>query len=69
MTPTQLRECLDVLHWSQREFAAIVGRNDRQVRRWAAGQAVIPADVADWLERWAERMQIDPPPVRFTGAE
>jgi plasmid maintenance system antidote protein VapI len=69
MTPTHFRECLDVLHWSQREFAAIIGRNDRQVRRWAAGQAEIPLDVATWLERWAARMHIDPPPVRLTTAE
>lgn len=62
MTPTQFRECLEALHWSQREFAAIIKRNDRQVRRWAAGEAEIPLDVAAWLERWAYRMQSDPPP-------
>ncbi|MQP67095.1 nuclease [Niveispirillum sp. SYP-B3756] len=69
MTPTHFRKCLDALHWSQREFAAIINRNDRQVRRWAAGQAEIPPEVAAWLERWAGRMHSDPPPSRLTPAE
>ena len=51
MTPTRLREILDELLWSQRDLATLADCNERLARRWAAGQAPIPAPIADWLER------------------
>ena len=64
MTPDRLRECLALLRWSQRSLAAALAVDERQVRRWATGAAVIPEQVAAWLERRAAAMAADPPPVR-----
>jgi len=64
MTPERLRECLALLRWSQRGFAAALTMDERQVRRWATGEAFIPEQVAAWLERRAAAMAADPPPVR-----
>lgn len=62
MTPTDLRAALADLHWSQRGLAAILRKDERQVRRWATGEAQIPPAVADWLARLAEAMRANPPP-------
>ncbi len=64
MTPERLRECLALLRWSQRSLAAALTMDERQVRRWATGEAFIPEQVATWLERRAAAMAADPPPVR-----
>ncbi len=64
MTPTQLRECLALLRWSQRGLAAALTMDERQVRRWATGEALIPEHIAAWLERRATAMAADPPPLR-----
>lgn len=63
MTPDQLRAALHDLHWSQRGLAAILRKDERQVRRWATGDAQIPEDVANWMERVARAMRENPPPV------
>ena len=63
MTPTRLRECLDVLGWSQRGLADMLRTNERQVRRWAAGSAEVPGRVAEWLERVASFHEANPPPL------
>jgi hypothetical protein len=39
------RECLHVIGWTQRGFANLVKADSRQVRRWAAGDAVIPEHI------------------------
>lgn len=64
MTPAHLRHTLAALHWTQRGLADILGMDERQVRRWAAGQYPVPADIAEWLERRARSMEADPPPTR-----
>jgi ribosome-binding protein aMBF1 (putative translation factor) len=64
MNPDRLRECLALLRWSQRGLADALAMDERQVRRWATGAAVIPEQVAAWLERRASAMAADPPPVR-----
>lgn len=64
MNPDRLRECLALLRWSQRGLAVALTMDERQVRRWATGVAVIPEQVAAWLERRAAAMAADPPPVR-----
>jgi transcriptional regulator with XRE-family HTH domain len=51
MTPDRFRECVDVLQWSQRQLAEVIGVDDRTVRRWAAGATPIPGRVAKWLDR------------------
>lgn len=62
MTPTRLRECLTLLDWSQRGVAALIQRDERQVRRWAAGQGAIPDYLATWLETLAAVHVANPPP-------
>jgi transcriptional regulator with XRE-family HTH domain len=63
MTPDRFRECLALLHWSQRGLADILGMDERQVRRWASG-ATIPEPIADWMEKLARYHERNPPPER-----
>jgi transcriptional regulator with XRE-family HTH domain len=63
MTPTELRECLAALHWTQRGLAAILGCDEGLVRRWARGAAEIPSDVAQWLRGLAQHHRQHPPPT------
>ncbi|MCX8003341.1 MAG: helix-turn-helix domain-containing protein [Burkholderiaceae bacterium] len=46
MTPTELRAALAALGWSQGRLAAECGVNPRTARKWALGEAPVPADVA-----------------------
>jgi ribosome-binding protein aMBF1 (putative translation factor) len=62
MSPTRLRECLAHLRWSQRSLADALTCDERLVRRWAAGQADVPEDVASWLEQMGSVMALNPPP-------
>jgi plasmid maintenance system antidote protein VapI len=64
MTPTRFRECLALIHMSQRGFAELIQEDERRVRRMASGSEEIPADVADWLERAAAWHAENPPPIR-----
>ena len=50
MTPDRFRECLAVLHWSQRRVAEILYCDDRLVRRWADGSELMPQSVERWIE-------------------
>lgn len=62
MTPARFNECLASLRWTQRGLAAILECDDRLIRRWAGGQADIPASVAAWLETLAQAHDAIPPP-------
>ena len=42
MTPTEFRRHLAALELTQGGFARLAGCTDRQVRRWAAGDAEMP---------------------------
>ena len=53
MTPDRFRECLAVLHWSQRGLADILDTHPTTVRRMAIGAAAIPGNVGIWLEELA----------------
>lgn len=63
MTPTRLRECLAVLGFSQRGLAAFLECDERMVRRWAAGDDLVPDVVATWLEARAQHAEATPPPI------
>ena len=67
MNPGRLRECLALLRWSQRGLADALGIDERQVRRWATGQATVPEEIAAWLERRAASIASDPPPARVAA--
>lgn len=62
MTPTRLRECLDLLFLTQRGLARILLRHEGTVRQWARGTVRIPDDVAGWLLVRAEHAMNTPPP-------
>jgi ribosome-binding protein aMBF1 (putative translation factor) len=63
MTPSaRLRAALAELHWSGRGLAAILRRDERMVRRWAAGTYQPPEDVLTWLEALASFHAAHPPP-------
>ena len=64
MTPDRFRECLDFVGWSQRGFADYVRVDERQVRRWAAGQYSIPEPIAAWLDMLARFHEAHPAPQR-----
>ena len=51
------------LNWSQRGLAAILGRDERQVRRWMSGAYEVPTDVLHWAETLAEHHRNNPPPL------
>lgn len=63
MSPDQFRAALASLRWSQRGLADVLGADERQVRRWAAG-ATIPPAVAAWITKAAAWMDRNPPPSR-----
>ena len=63
MTPTRLRECLALLHWTQRGLARTLNRHEGTVRQWARGVVAIPVDVADWLDDAANWHERNPPPI------
>lgn len=49
MTPKQLDDALDRVGISQRKAGPFFGVDERQVRRWIAGDARIPESVAKLL--------------------
>ena len=63
MTADRLRECLALLHWSQRALAEILYCDDRLVRRWAQGAEPVPGSIARWLEKLASTHEASPPPT------
>jgi hypothetical protein len=64
MTPAEFRICLELLAWSQRGLAKVLGLDDRMVRRWAAGQNEIPGNIAAWLTTLAAFHAQHPAPLK-----
>jgi hypothetical protein len=64
MTPTERRECLNLLHWSQRGLADVLGWDESTVRRWMRNDGEAPAEIDDWLARLADFHRAYPPPRR-----
>ena len=63
MSPDRFRECLTLLHWSQRGLADILDTHPTTVRRMATGDAAIPDTVAAWLEELAAAHRARPAPA------
>jgi transcriptional regulator with XRE-family HTH domain len=63
MTADRFRECLAMLHWSQRGLAEILYCDDRLVRRWAQGNEPVPESIARWIEKLAFTHEALPPPT------
>ena len=68
MTPTRLRECLQLLHWSQRGLADVLSYSEGTVRGWARGARQVPPEVAAWLERLAAAHAENPLPDGWNRA-
>lgn len=62
MTPKQYAEAIERLGLSQRSAAKFLGVNERQSRRWIAGEARIPESVAKLL-RLMVRLKVRPEDV------
>lgn len=67
MTPSRFVECLEALHWSNDQLAAILECDEGRVEGWAIGLEPIPAKVAAWVETLAsahEALEDDRPKLR-----
>ena len=62
MTPERFRECLDITGISTRRLSDMLGRHDRNIRRWSGGTRPVPSNVAQWLDGLARYMEEHPPP-------
>jgi DNA-binding transcriptional regulator YiaG len=54
MTNRQFRNALSQLGLSQSELARQIGMTARTVRRWAAGEKLVPKVVEELLKAWEE---------------
>jgi ribosome-binding protein aMBF1 (putative translation factor) len=64
MTPDRLRQCLELLGWSQRELANQLRRPEGFIRQAARGRADLLPEDAAWLEERAQAAERTPPPRR-----
>jgi hypothetical protein len=53
MTPTRLRECLDVLEWTLRELARRLKCDSGTIRQMGTGKRPVHESLAAWLEMLA----------------
>ena len=60
--PGTFQRMLGLAAVAQRGLSNILECDDRLIRRWAGGQADIPASVAAWLETLAQAHDAIPPP-------
>jgi transcriptional regulator with XRE-family HTH domain len=65
MTPERLRECRQILRWSQADLAHACGASERSVRRWEVGGA--PPPLGEWLEALCDAHRALPAPVWKRG--
>lgn len=63
MTPERFRACLPLIGWTGQGLARLLGRNEREVRRWASGAQAVPPHIGPWLERLARFHENNPPPT------
>lgn len=62
MTPADLRAAMSALRWSIARLAEALGCTETTIRRWLAGDATVPPEVAAWLRRRLSAERSDPPP-------
>ena len=60
MTPTERRAALEMLGWSQRQFAYNIGWDESTVRRWFREGGQAPGAVDWWLYEVAKVMAVIP---------
>lgn len=54
MSPARFRECLALLHWSNRVACDAMNLDERTLRRYANGQRDVPPWIAEPLEHIAQ---------------
>lgn len=59
MTPSEIKEAIELWHISQRKLALMLGCDRKLVCRWMAGGAKLP----DRIERWLGVLRDNPPPT------
>lgn len=64
MDATEIRACLVLLSWSQRQLAEVLQVDEGTVRKWARNRQPLPAALAPWLRRLAKVHADNPPPPR-----
>lgn len=64
MTPTRLRECLDVLDWPLRELARRLRCDSATIRQMGVGRRPVSDNLAAWLEMLAAVHSTLPPELR-----
>lgn len=69
MSPTRLRECLEMIGWTQRGLARMLGRQEGTVRQWARGVVQIPDEIATPLDKLARYHERNPLPKRSAESE
>jgi ribosome-binding protein aMBF1 (putative translation factor) len=63
VTPAdRIRAALATLHWTGRGLAAVLQRDERQVRRWTSGAYEPPVELLAWLEKLAAFHDAHPAP-------
>jgi hypothetical protein len=65
MTGAGLQGCLEWLGWSNHALAGRLGCDEKVVRRWLAGEAEIPVQVADWISDLSRHVASKPPPANW----
>lgn len=63
MTPTRLREILELTPLSLRQLADWLDTDDGTMRAWANGRKPIPGRVGVWMELLAHFLATHPPPA------
>lgn len=64
MTPATFRELCAACGWTPQAVALRCGWKRNAGTDWSSGRLRVPAEVAAWLARQAERMAADPAPRR-----
>jgi len=63
MTPALFAVALELVGWSKRQLATMLGCDHNLPARWAAGTAPIPPEIARWLDRLAQAHIANPVPT------
>ncbi len=62
MTPLELVDALDALHWLPGRLALILGCSRDLPRKWLSGRTKVPPRVAEWLRLMADYARTHPAP-------
>lgn len=62
MLPAELHASLNVLGWSARYLAGLLGCTRVLVGQWLSGRTAVPPAVAAWLRMLVQAHKLHPPP-------